>query len=294
VKRALPALGLLAIIGLVLALYRPALDLELIGDDYQWLQHAHAATHRPALLLADLDTFYRPLATWTLVADRALWGRAPGGYHLTNVLLHALAAALLALAARRVRLSWPAALAVGLLWGTSPFATEPALSVAIRFDTLLLLAWLGLVLAWPRRDQAWTAGRAAVVAGLAVAAMLAKETWVVTPALVWLLDRAVRGASSRQALRTAVPFATAAAAYTVVYFLAFPGGKSTTTWPAALAKVPHQLAAFLWLEQLRPIDIRLGGRSLALVFSAARSALASAAATPRRRSAPGCCCCRRC
>jgi len=257
-RRTPAGLGLLAIVGLVIGLYRPALDLELIGDDYQWLQHAHAAAHRPALLFADLDTFYRPLSTWTLVADRALWGRVPGGYHLTNVLLHALAAALLALAARRLALPWPAALAVGLLWGTSPFSDEPALSVAIRFESLLLLAWVGLVLAWPRRDQAWTAGRGVAVAALAVAALLAKESWVVTPALVWLLDRAVHGTSPRQALRAAAPFAAAAAAYTVVYFLAFPGGKDYYhAGAAALAKVPHQLAAFLWFEQLRPIDIRL-------------------------------------
>jgi hypothetical protein len=258
VRRALPGLGLLAIVGLVVALYRPALDLELIGDDYQWLQHAHAAAHRPALLLADLDTFYRPLSTWTLVADRAVWGWEPAGYHLTNVLLHAVAAALLALAARRLALPWPAALAVGALWGTSPFAGEPALSVAIRFENLLLLAWLGLVLVWPGRGEPWTRGRTFAVAGLTVVALLAKETWVVSPALVWLLERAVRGASPRQAVRTAAPFAAAAAVYSVTYFLAFPGSKSYYhLGAAALAKVPHQLAAFLWLEQLRPIDLRL-------------------------------------
>jgi hypothetical protein len=258
VKRALPVVGLVAVVGLIVVLYRPALDLELIGDDYQWLQLAHAAVHRPALLLADLDTFYRPLSTWTLVADRALWGHAPSGYHLTNVLLQALAAALLALAARRLALPWACALAVGLLWGASPFTTEPALSVAIRFENLLLLAWLGLVLAWPDRGQAWTSRRAAVVAGLAAAALFAKETWVVTPALVWLLERSVHGASPRQAVRTAAPFAAAAALYAVLYFAAFPGGKSYYhLGAAALAKVPHQLAAFLWLEQLRPIDVRL-------------------------------------
>ena len=277
VKRTLPWLGLLAVVGLVVGLYRPALDLELMGDDYQWLQLAHAATHRPALLLADLDTFYRPLSTWTLVVDRALSGHDPAGYHLTNLLLHALAAALLALAARRLALPWPAALAVGLLWGTSPFTSEPALSVAIRFEDLLLLAWLGLVLAWPGRGSAWTRGRVAAVTALALAALLAKETWVVTPALVWLLDRAVRGASARRALRAAGPFAAAAAVYSVVYFAAFPGGKSYfQLGPAPLAKLPHQLAAFLWLEQLRPIDLRLtvvGVAALLIVVAALVAAL---------------------
>jgi hypothetical protein len=276
VKRALPVVGLVAIVGVVVALYRPVLGFELTGDDYQWLQLAHAAMHRPTLLFADIDTFYRPLSTWTLVADRALWGHDPAGYHLTNVLLHAAAAALLALAARRLALPWAAALAVGLLWGTSPFTTEPALSVAIRFENLLLLAWLALVLAWPGRGRAWTRGRVAAVATLALAALLAKETWVVTPALVWLLERWVRGAAPGRALRATAPFAAAAALYTVVYFLAFPGGKSYFhLGPSPLAKLPHQLAAFLWLEQLRPIDLRLTVAGvLALLITAALLAAA--------------------
>src|SRR5512134_714255 len=43
---------------------------------------------------------YRPLATLSWAAQYALHGRAPAGYHLVNVLLHAAAAALVALLAR--------------------------------------------------------------------------------------------------------------------------------------------------------------------------------------------------
>ena len=77
-----------AVVAATVWLYAPTLRFELAGDDYQWVQHAHLAMHRPVLLLADLDTFYRPVSTWTLVLDRILWGYRPLGYHLTNLLLH--------------------------------------------------------------------------------------------------------------------------------------------------------------------------------------------------------------
>ncbi|PWB82826.1 MAG: hypothetical protein C3F11_09885, partial [Methylocystaceae bacterium] len=87
-RRTAPLLAIALLVAAALALYLPATRLELIGDDYQWVQHAHRAMYEPLLLLADLDTFYRPASTWTLALDRALWGFDAAGYHLTNVLLH--------------------------------------------------------------------------------------------------------------------------------------------------------------------------------------------------------------
>jgi hypothetical protein len=39
----------------------------------------------------------RPLALLSLMADRAVWGKGPFGYHLTNILLHAANTALVLL-----------------------------------------------------------------------------------------------------------------------------------------------------------------------------------------------------
>ena len=64
--------SLLVVAATVAALYHPAAELVLMGDSYQWVQHAHEATHRPLRLFADLDTFLRPASTWTLVIDRLI------------------------------------------------------------------------------------------------------------------------------------------------------------------------------------------------------------------------------
>jgi len=253
-RRAAAVAAACALLGAALALYAPALRFALAGDDYQWLQLAHRALHRPALLLADLDTFYRPTTTWTLAADRLLWGQRAGGFHLTNLLLHALAAAGLMAAARRLAVRPVTALVVAVLWVASPFTEEPAVSVAIRFEDLLLLAWLAIVVAWPRSGERWSPGRAAVAAAAVALAALSKETWVATPVLIAALELGQRGVPARRAVPATALAAGAAAAYAALYFVIFPGGKGYYRVALApLAKVPHQLAAFLYFEELRPL-----------------------------------------
>lgn len=271
---------MLLLVAAVVVVLRPALGMALIGDDYQWVQHARRALHHPALLLADLDTFYRPASTLTLVLDELVWGGRPFGFRLTNLLLHAACGVLLLAAGRRLGLSLPAAVAVALLWALSPFALEPASQVAIRFEHLLLLAWLGMIAAWPR--QAWGAGRLAGVAALSAGALLSKETWVVTPALVWALERAVRRCPPRVAVRSALPFAVAAGAYVATYFLVFPGDKGYYRADlATLAKLPHQMAAFLHLEDLVPVRFPVSWRT-----AVAAAAIVGLARLALRRPSP--------
>lgn len=238
------------IAGSVALLYGPVVPLALTGDSYQWIQHAHHAAHRPALLVADLDTFYRPSTTWTLVMDRLLWGGFEArGYRTTSLVLHGLVALALAIAGRRIGLGWVAAATVALVWATSPFTDESAFVVAYRFQPLLLLAWLVLIAVWPRAGTSWSVGRIAA-AGLAVlAAAAAKETWVVTPILVAALEF-----DRRRPLRSAaipiVAVGSAVALYVVVYFAAFPTSKSYYEFgPHVLGKFPKQLAAFMYLEE---------------------------------------------
>lgn len=237
------------------ALYRPALDLLLMGDDYQWAQHAHWATHNLRLLLADLDTFLRPANTWLLILDRWLWGWEPAGFHLTSVLVHGGCGVLLALAAHRLGLPSVAAAGVGLLWACSPFTSEPAIQVAIRFENLLLCSWLLLALWWPGREGRWSHGRLLLVGGAVLLAAASKETWVVIPGLVWLLELGWRGRTALGSLRSAGAVALLAGAYTGAYFLAFPSDKDYYEFSlAVLAKLPHQWAAFLHLEPLMPAE----------------------------------------
>lgn len=285
-RRAVTAAGIaLVMLAIVLGLYWPALRLPLMGDDYQWVQHAHRALHRPALLLADLDTFYRPANTWALALDRVLWPRSATGHHLTNLLLHALTAWLLVLVGRRFGLGGWLAVGVGVLWVATPFTSEAAIQVAIRFETLLLAAWLALCLAWPGPDERWTTGRR-VAAGLALAlAMASKETWVVTPALALALEVGWRRRGWRQAWRLPAALVALACLYVGLYFALFPSDKSYFRWDlAALAKLPHEMAAFWGLERLVPAEFPLTWQGVA----ALAATLGLAAWAWRRANPAGC------
>jgi hypothetical protein len=262
----------------VFGLFASVLPRALIGDDYQWVQFARQARQAPWLLLADLDTYYRPTTTWTLVADELVWGGSARGFRAGSLLLHALAGVLLLAAARRLGLGTPGATALALLWACSPFAAEPAMQVAIRFESLLLIAWAGLILAWPRGDERWTPARATAVVALTVLAALSKETWVVTPGLMVALELGHRPAQ-RWRSRGVVGFAVAAVlAYVVAYFLVFPGTKGYgTPDPAVLWKVPEQMAAFLFLRPPAPVGFGpsvLGALALAVSVAVVLAAIA--------------------
>ncbi len=240
----------------VALLHGPVVSLALTGDSYQWIQHAHHAAHRPALLFSDLDTFYRPSTTWTLVADRFYWGGFDArGYRTTSLLLHGLVALALAGAGRRLGLSSTAAGIVALVWVTSPFTDESAFVVACRHQPLLLLPWLVLIAAWPREGAPWSGGRIALVTVAILAAVAAKETWVVTPALVAALELD-RRKSLREAVLPAALVGIAAALYTIIRFLAFPTTRSYfELGPHILARIPQQLAAFLYLRESSPFVV---------------------------------------
>lgn len=238
------------ITALVWLLHGPAVGLPLTGDTYQWVQHAHRAVHQPALLLADLDGFFRPSATWLLVVDRMVWGGFDAaGYRTTSLLLHGLSALMLALAGRRLDLGWPAAAAVAAVWAASPFTDESVLVVACRHELLLLLPWLLLILIWPRTaEQRWSGRQIAGVALLVLLAAMAKETWVVTPLLVAALELERTGSVRRAVIPTAA-VAAAVVAYLAVYLSLFHNAKPyLEPGPHVVAMIPNMLASFLYLE----------------------------------------------
>ena len=258
----------------VVFLHGPAVELGLTaGDTFQWMQHAHAAAHQPGLLFVDLDSFYRPSTTWSLVADRTLWGGFEArGFRISSLILHILAGLVLAVVGRRLGLGSVAATVVALVWVTSPFTDESVFIIAQRGQPLLLLSWLALVVAWPRSGESWSGWRAAF-AGLAIlAAASTKETWVVTPALVLALELERHG-SLRQAFRPTVLVGIGVAIYVVIYFLAFPSDKTYyELGPHVAARIPTQMAAFLSLEEPMPFALEtsfLGVLALAVVVALA-------------------------
>jgi len=265
----------------VVVVYAPALSFELIGDDYQMAQLARQALDSPAVLLAPIGEFFRPVSTWLLAADRLAWGTDPRGYHLTTLGLHVIATLLLLAAARRLGVGRAASWVAGLVWACSPFASEVAVWAAVRHEQTLLIAWLVLILVWPTHGGRWSRGRIAAAGAALALAAVSKETWVVTPGLVAILLASLERASRRRAAVITAAVTAAVAVYTAVRFLAFPSFRGYYEFAAApLAKVPQTVAAFLALGGLEPAPASASVTSLA-----ATAALVGLILAGRRRPA---------
>jgi len=272
-----------AVIAVVFVLYGPVLGHELRSDDFQWVHQAHRAQVTPSQLFADLDSFYRPLNTWSLVADRMIWGSNPSGYHLTNLVLHVLAALGLAAAARRLGLSAISSSIVAVVWAGSPFTEEAAIWISARFQDFLMIGWTGLIVAWPRKGEEWSGGRRLAVLGSLLVGAAAKESWVVMPMLGAVLEFHRTDGSLKRVARAVAPLCLLSAIYVAAYFLAFPGDKDYYSWTlGVLAKLPHMFAAFLYFEELLPMDFNLTWRSVL----ATAGVLGAVVLGLRRRSLP--------
>jgi len=98
----------------------------------------------------------RPLVILSWALDWRLWGLEPFGYHLVNVLIHALNAGLVFLLGealgRRLELPRPMfpALAAAALWAVHPMTTEAVTYITGRSESLCATFYLGAVICWLR------------------------------------------------------------------------------------------------------------------------------------------------
>jgi tetratricopeptide (TPR) repeat protein len=184
---------LLLIFALVTVLYAPSLRHGFVYDDTV-LVRDNPLVHSLSSLPKAFDTsyypdlpYYRPVGTCSYVTDYALWGGRPFGFHLTNLLLHAVCTALFYLLCLRL-LPAPSrfpAFAAALLFTVHPAVSSVVYAVTAReviWSSVFLLAAALLLL---RRTRA---GRALSILSFALA-LLSKESAVLMPLALVAIDR---------------------------------------------------------------------------------------------------------
>ncbi|MBI2838199.1 MAG: hypothetical protein HYX75_07800 [Acidobacteria bacterium] len=255
---------LVAAFGLALYVHAPSLRLGFSSDDFDWWLDGRMAVEDSGVWFAPSGTFYRPANRWSMAVDYLMFRTDPMGFHATNLLLHLSAGALFWLLLGRFGYR-PAGRALAIaIWLCSPFTLEPAQSVAIRFELILLLCWLGLVLVWPAPARPWRVWRLAVAVLLSLLGALTKESWVILPGFVFSCELWIARRSIASAVRRSLAVSMAPVTYTIAYFHFFPGDKGGyfSAGIEGLLKVPHALAAFLGLTTLRPAGFRLDAPEL--------------------------------
>ena len=162
----------------------------------------------------------RPVANLSLAIDYHFSQLAPRGYRVTNIVLHTLAAIVLAAVVSRTLLleffherfagvADPLAFAGALVWSLHPLNTESVAYVTQRTEVLMGLMYL---LTFDFSQHYWSTerrgSRAAWLIAAAIACqlgMLTKEMMVSAPVIVLLYERTFLRGSFRQALRESWP-----------------------------------------------------------------------------------------
>jgi protein O-mannosyl-transferase len=205
---------------------------------------------------------YIPVTWLTLAADHALWEMDPRGYHATNVVFHALNAALLFLIARRLLPpGGPAgAVVAALVFALHPLRVESVAWITERRDVvsgfllfLALLAYLHAVENGAARR--WWLGGALVAFA---ASLLAKAITMTFPLLLMILDAYSGRRISRRSLAEKVPFLGLGLAGAVVA-LAVVHTSPLTSWEhygllSRLGMVLFNLAFYV-SRTLLPMDL---------------------------------------
>jgi len=214
-------------------------------DDPQYVwQNPHVlgglsvANIRWAITATDVG-YWQPLSWLSLMLDSTLWHHLSAGYHLTNLVLHAISAAVVFLVLESMTACrWRSAL-VAVLYAVHPLRVESVAWIAERKDVLSnLLTWLAIggYVFYCRRPS--PRRYLAVLIPFALA-LLAKPMAVTLPCLLllldyWPLERTKSGLTFFQLIKEKLPLlllAVAAAVATV----AAPG---QTNAVASLAHLP--------------------------------------------------------
>ncbi|TAK08083.1 hypothetical protein EPO44_03070, partial [bacterium] len=138
-------------------------------------------------LVGEPSQIYRPLLSLSFMADFAVWGLNPWGYHLTNTLFHILNSILIYFLARVYVPAIPALMAT-LLFAVHPIHTEAVTYISGRGELIMTFFLLSGVLVFLKSEKRTSWLFYLVSLPLFFFALLTKETAVIFPLLLLAAD----------------------------------------------------------------------------------------------------------
>jgi hypothetical protein len=179
---------------LAIAVYVQGLNNPFIYDDFDTVANNPSLENLSNWKYV-LSYSFRPWVNVSYAVDRWIHGREPWGYHLTNLVLHAVNCIAVFFVSSRLfsvagtkRSSWLAGM-TACVFAVHPLHVESVNVVSQRSELWAGMAILGALLLFQRsvatKKQGWLAASAACI----VVGLLCKETVAVTPFALWLYDR---------------------------------------------------------------------------------------------------------
>ena len=139
----------------------------------------------------NINNFYRPVQEISNMIDWFLWGEYPFGFHLTNVVLHSLVAALIFIFLLLISRNVMAAGVAALLWAVHPVHTEAVAYIAGRADPLYAFFMMLSLICFVRFADSVCRERARIglyIASVAffLTSLLSKEIVISMPLIIFL------------------------------------------------------------------------------------------------------------
>jgi tetratricopeptide (TPR) repeat protein len=193
-KIAVISIILIAVLGFLI--YAPSLNGKFIYDDKFLVKdnsYVKSWTNLPKVFTQDIGSgadqpysFYRPLQMISYMADYSIWGLKTLGYHLTNVILHVLAAIAVYWFVS-VLFSHPLlSLITGLLFVAHPMHTEAICYISGRSDPLSLIFFLFTFIFYIKQTRKDDAVQFGFMIASYILAILARENCMIMPLLFLL------------------------------------------------------------------------------------------------------------
>ncbi|RJP71117.1 MAG: tetratricopeptide repeat protein [Candidatus Abyssobacteria bacterium SURF_17] len=181
---------LLLLIIVAILPYTNTLKNEFVGyDDQNLIQHSReirslAPGNIAHMFVPRTRGNYQPIRTLSYALDYALWGARPFGFHLTNILLHALTVVGVWLLVRRL-LPEPVPFLAALIFAVHPIHVESVTWMSARKDVLALAFFLFAILSYEKSERNGTWPYVASIL-LTALALLSKLTAVSLPLCILL------------------------------------------------------------------------------------------------------------
>ncbi len=196
-SRTLKLLGIAAVfLGGTFWLYAPATNYEFVNWDDPWyiqnnpLIQSWSVSNLKGIATETVTRNYAPLTIFSFLLDYTFYGDWAGGFHITNILLHAVNGLLVFFLIQQITTRTGVAIATAILFIAHPVQVESVAWISSRKGLLSGTFILASLLFWLRTER--TLQDEARGIGFLALALLCKAIAVIVPALVIGYDVLVR------------------------------------------------------------------------------------------------------
>jgi len=255
ITHVIPYIPGLLIISLIFVIYIPALDIYLIGDDFEWLNTSYSGWRNPLGLLTLISYFFRPLVKLSYLFNYTFFTVHTVFYSATTLLIHLINVFLLYVLILRIRKQRSIAALIALTFGISSKYIEITLWSAARPDSMLLIFILATLILVNNFEA--TFRQQIILILLTLGAVGSKETWILMPFLVFCFLWLVKKHRVKIALVLTIPLFVLLILYLAV-FVGIPLLSNTQTPTAyadaniggSLIKFCHLMTRYIGVSEL--------------------------------------------